>query len=103
MSDDARVSALVQRFLDLQCQGLAPTLEELCGDCPELLDEVRRRVAVAEALTLTAPSPGEGAGAKPAAGSSLLEAFRGAFPETLVGAGEAPTAPEPSPNAPPGD
>jgi len=45
MSSDDRVDALVSRWEHLREQGAPVSTEDLCRDCPELLDEVRRRLA----------------------------------------------------------
>jgi tetratricopeptide (TPR) repeat protein/tRNA A-37 threonylcarbamoyl transferase component Bud32 len=50
MAVDQRMLDLLQRFEELLSQGQCPTPEELCRDCPELLDEVRRRTAGLRAL-----------------------------------------------------
>ena len=41
MIDNSRVADVLRRFAELQAQGQTPTPEELCRDCPELLDAVR--------------------------------------------------------------
>src|SRR5262249_57848801 len=60
MSSD-RVEDLLLRWEELSERGEAVTPAELCRDCPELLDEVRRRVrarrAVDQALGAAGGSP----------------------------------------------
>ncbi len=53
MSDDIpddRIQELLERWDALRHQGEPLSAEELCEDCPELVDEVRRRI---EALKAT--------------------------------------------------
>ena len=91
---DPRISAILERWQALRGSGQEVPLEELCRDCPELLPEVRARVAA----LATGPEP-----------------TPGALPETLVPEPDdpfrtaAPTAtlaaegvPDPSAAAPPG-
>jgi WD40 repeat protein len=47
---DQRILEIVLRYEELIAQGQGVTAEELCRDCPELLDEVRRRTAGLRAL-----------------------------------------------------
>ncbi len=47
---DDRIQELLERWDDLRQQGEELSVEELCRDCPELADEVRRRI---EALKAT--------------------------------------------------
>src|SRR5262249_51819206 len=49
MSSD-RVEDLLLRWEELSERGESVTPEELCRDCPELLDELRRRVGALQAL-----------------------------------------------------
>src|SRR5262245_47497919 len=46
-----RVGDLLLRWEELSEQGEAVTPEELCRDCPELLDELRRRIRALQALS----------------------------------------------------
>src|SRR5262249_59861021 len=46
MGNDARVDDLIDRWEEMQAQGTPLTIEELCSECPELVPEVRRRIAV---------------------------------------------------------
>ena len=48
MTTDPRISALLARWESLRSEGQTVTVEELCGDCPELADELRHRVAPTE-------------------------------------------------------
>src|SRR6516165_3516522 len=41
---------LLMRWEELREQGRPVTAEELCGDCPELLDDLRRRIEALQAL-----------------------------------------------------
>src|SRR5262245_38674601 len=52
-----RVEDLLLRWEELSERGESVTPEELCRDCPELLDELRRRVRALQALgpALTCP------------------------------------------------
>jgi hypothetical protein len=43
---DPRIESLLARWDDLKAQGLLPSVEELCRDCPELVAELRRRIWV---------------------------------------------------------
>jgi serine/threonine protein kinase len=45
MSDETRLYELLERLATLRERGEAPAFEDLCTDCPELLDELRRRDA----------------------------------------------------------
>lgn len=57
MSSDARIDELLQCWEEQRNQDKSPSPEELCADCPELVDEVRRRLqalrAMDEALDLS--------------------------------------------------
>jgi hypothetical protein len=52
-NDDAAPGDKLQRLLelwdDMRDQGREPTAEELCADCPELLDELKQRIAALKA------------------------------------------------------
>jgi serine/threonine protein kinase len=50
MPVDPRVVDLLLRYEELRGAGRSPTPEEMCADCPELLDEVRRRLGHIVAL-----------------------------------------------------
>jgi hypothetical protein len=50
MSLNERILNLLRRYEELHEQGLAPTPEELCRDCPDLLPEVQRRLDLRQAL-----------------------------------------------------
>ena len=45
MTNDTRLNELLDRWEELREREAAPPLEQLCGDSPELLDELRRRLA----------------------------------------------------------
>lgn len=53
MAIDDRLMDLLLRWEELREQGQRVSAEELCHDCPEYLDEVRRRVRFLSALTET--------------------------------------------------
>jgi serine/threonine protein kinase/formylglycine-generating enzyme required for sulfatase activity len=40
--EDPRIQSLLVRWQELKDQGVEPSVEELCCDCPELTDELRR-------------------------------------------------------------
>src|SRR5437870_5038396 len=44
MPDEASVDDLVCRWRMLRGCGQTPSVEDLCADCPDLLDECRRRL-----------------------------------------------------------
>ncbi len=44
MTTDSRISELIARWESLNFQGRPINIEELCGDCPELADELRKHV-----------------------------------------------------------
>jgi tetratricopeptide (TPR) repeat protein/tRNA A-37 threonylcarbamoyl transferase component Bud32 len=50
METDTRVDDLVDRWEELHEQGTPLTIEELCADCPDLVPEVRRRIAALRAV-----------------------------------------------------
>jgi predicted Ser/Thr protein kinase len=70
MSVEEQLQDLLLRWEELQEQGQTVSPEELCTDCPELLDELRRRVQVLLALKapLTAAN-GAATSADPPAGA----------------------------------
>jgi serine/threonine-protein kinase len=69
MSNVDRVTALLLRWDELRAQGQAPSAEDLCRDCPELLPEVRQRVEARAALFQgTSAVPTVGPVPPPAAG-----------------------------------
>jgi urea transport system substrate-binding protein len=45
MTTDSRISELIARWEALNFQGKDVSVEQLCGDCPELADELRKHVA----------------------------------------------------------
>src|SRR4051812_3162209 len=45
MAVDPRILDVLLRYEALTTEGMTPTPEELCRDCPELLDEVKKRLA----------------------------------------------------------
>jgi serine/threonine protein kinase len=58
MSFDTRVNERLRRYEELKKQGQPITPEELCRDCPELLEEVKRRLGAASAPDSTAKDDG---------------------------------------------
>src|SRR5438132_1395025 len=50
MTFDARVLDLLLRYAEMHQRGQPITPEELCRDCPELLEEVQRRLRDLKAL-----------------------------------------------------
>jgi serine/threonine protein kinase len=57
MATDTKLARLLQRYQELQQAGQTTSAEELCGDCPELLDELKGQIA-ALASADTALGPG---------------------------------------------
>ncbi len=55
MSSDHRLTELLIRWEELQEQGQAASVDELCRDCPELADELRRRVRILEIMPSVPP------------------------------------------------
>src|SRR5262249_43343835 len=71
-----RVEDLLLRWEELSERGEPGTPEELCRDCPELLDELRRRIRVLQTLnraldTAGGSPPTDEACASPSAGTTL--------------------------------
>ena len=70
MDTDPRIPALVLRWQELRCEGRSIKIEELCADCPELIEGVERKLAALSSLlafltpsdstwaTTAAPPPG---------------------------------------------
>jgi WD40 repeat protein/serine/threonine protein kinase len=50
MSTDPQVSDLLLQWEERQEEGVPVSVEELCHDCPHLLEEVRRKVAALQAM-----------------------------------------------------
>jgi len=46
MTTDTRISQLIARWESLNLQGQGISVEELCSECPELADELRKEVAL---------------------------------------------------------
>jgi eukaryotic-like serine/threonine-protein kinase len=82
MPEVSRLDGLVSRWCALRAQGRSLTAEELCADCPELLEDLRRRL---QALQSVAGFREEGAQARSAGSSrfeevvALCEAFAAAW------------------------
>lgn len=66
MAIDPRIDPLLSHWERAREQGIPPSAEELCKDCPELLEEVRRRIAALSAMDgLLAPVEQAGMGNGP--------------------------------------
>src|SRR6516165_2867393 len=50
MSSSERLSELLLHWRELQQQGKEPAPEEVCADCPELVDELKRRIEAIRAM-----------------------------------------------------
>jgi serine/threonine-protein kinase len=50
MTDSELIDEILLRWDELREEGSAPSAEALCRDCPELRDEVSRRIAMLEAM-----------------------------------------------------
>jgi serine/threonine-protein kinase len=58
MSGDPRLSDLLLRWEELRDQGRPATVEDLCRDCPELVETLRRKVQALEAMdSVLCPAP----------------------------------------------
>jgi serine/threonine-protein kinase len=67
------INELVLRWQDLRDQGRPPTAEELCADCPELLDDLRRQIQALVSMEQFLDATGGGAaGASPAAAAATI-------------------------------
>lgn len=58
MATDTSLAELLLRYEELRQAGEAPSAEELCRDCPQLLEEVKRRIAAIQQAD-TGAGPGE--------------------------------------------
>jgi tetratricopeptide (TPR) repeat protein len=65
MSADPRLSTLLDRWQQSQDRGCPLSAEELCRDCPELLPEVQRRIAILKGMARLANGAGETLAGKP--------------------------------------
>ena len=72
MNSDPRVGHLLIRWQQLREQGRAPTVDELCADCPELHDAVNQQIQKLTAATLFNPAGQPAAATKTAPGSWKL-------------------------------
>src|SRR5689334_583150 len=52
MADSTRLADLLLRCLQLREQGQAVTPEELCRDCPELVEELKKQIEAVNSLAL---------------------------------------------------
>jgi hypothetical protein len=74
METDTRVDGLIDRWEERHQRGAPLTIQELCADCPELIAEVRRRIAALRAMdsaldtagTVCLPTPEAQAGSQDA-------------------------------------
>jgi serine/threonine-protein kinase len=57
MNDQTQVDALLVRYEELRSQEMPISPEELCRDCPELLDEVKRQIQALESLNRVLATP----------------------------------------------
>src|SRR5688572_7965585 len=57
MSTAEQICELLLRWDDLREQGQEASAEELCGACPELVEEVRRRIQVLRAMYAMPKAP----------------------------------------------
>jgi eukaryotic-like serine/threonine-protein kinase len=75
MADD-RLDDLLLRWEELVEQGRPASPEELCRDCPDLLDELRRRVhalvRMRQALSTASENPGPAGGVPSVPGYEIL-------------------------------
>ena len=46
MTDSEQIEDILLRWDELREQGAVPSTESLCRDCPQLRDEVSRRIAM---------------------------------------------------------
>jgi tetratricopeptide (TPR) repeat protein len=81
MAHDERVLDILMRYEELRRQGLPAVPEELCRDCPELLDVVKREIASLERLDVQIGA-GSTAEASEPAGPSAGPADPGATGDT---------------------
>lgn len=93
MPESSQIDDLISQWERLQQQGQRPSAEDLCRDCPELLQEVRRAIQALERFqpplsptTLVEPHSQDSAGAAPrtVAPPATLGRYR---LETLLGEG----------------
>ena len=47
---ESRFYSLIERWERMQQQGTPLTIEDLCAGCPELVEEVRRRINALQAM-----------------------------------------------------
>jgi serine/threonine-protein kinase len=80
MINQNRIDALVVRFEELQAEDTPVTAEDLCRDCPELLDELKRQIRVLQAINAVLNEDNDTDGDAPSP-SELVPA--GAFAEAL--------------------
>jgi serine/threonine protein kinase len=77
MTTDTRVPDLLQRWHELRQQGQTLSAEELCRDCPELIDEVQRQLPTLdvgrETASLAPPPPQPDTNTRPEPSTSSME------------------------------
>jgi serine/threonine protein kinase len=74
MVDHARIDALLLRYEELRDQKTAVSAEELCRDCPELLEELKRQLRMLDAMNALLDNTPSAA---PTAATRFLEAAPG--------------------------
>src|SRR4051794_6807085 len=50
MSTETRLDPLLERWEEERGRGVSRPVEDLCGDCPELIEALRARIAVMERM-----------------------------------------------------
>src|SRR5207245_5393604 len=50
MTEQTRLDALLVRYEELRTQGASVSPEELCHDCPELLQDMKRQIRELESM-----------------------------------------------------
>jgi serine/threonine protein kinase len=50
MNEQSRLDALLLRYEELRAQGTTVSPEELCQDCPELVEELKRQIRILESM-----------------------------------------------------
>jgi eukaryotic-like serine/threonine-protein kinase len=57
MDTETRIDSLIERWDELRRRGTPLAIEDLCSDCPELVAEVRRRLAALKAIASAFGTP----------------------------------------------
>ena len=50
MNAEQQLNALVDQWQSALCRGQGPTPDELCADCPEMLDLLKKRIAALNSM-----------------------------------------------------